>query len=370
VRAKLALSYLGLLLLAGVLLLSVVLLFLLRYVPQDAVRVSPDDLGYTPYGGPSGLFIPGRGDLWEAFWPKAAAAMLGLLALGLVGGWILAGRVLAPLTRLTAATRAAGAGDLSYRVHMPGRRDEFRDLSDSFDAMLARIEASSAEQRRFAANASHELRTPLAITQALLDVAQKDPDRDVDDLINRLTSVNARAVKLTEALLTLSRADQGAFARELVDLSLCAEQVAEALLPLAEQRGVTVEVTGEAAWTIGSSALLEQMMLNLAHNAIVHNVPDRGAVLITTAAGPYAATVTVQNTGALVPAEKLPTLTEPFQRGTDRAHSDHEGVGLGLAVVNSIVRAHGGTLRLAPRPGGGLIVIVQVPTHPRAQPDP
>src|ERR671915_118152 len=155
---------------------------------------------------------------------------------GLLGGWLLAGRMLAPLSRITDATRTATTGTLSHRIRLPGRRDEFRELADAFDAMLARLEAHVAEQRRFVANASHELRTPLAVTQSLLDVARHDPDRDQGELVDRLHAVNARAIDLTEALLLLSRADRRSFARERVDLSLIAEEAAETLLPLAERR--------------------------------------------------------------------------------------------------------------------------------------
>src|SRR6185437_2960916 len=175
-----------------------------------------------------------------------------LLVFGLLGGWLLAGRMLAPLARITDATRMAANGTLSHRIELPGRKDEFRELADSFDAMLARLEAHVAEQRRFAANASHELRTPLAITQTLLDVARNDPDRGSDELDERLRAVNARAIDLTEALLLLSRADQRSFSREQVDLSLVAEEATETLLPLAEKRGVRVETSGEPTAAIGS----------------------------------------------------------------------------------------------------------------------
>src|SRR5215207_4087037 len=160
---------------------------------------------------------------------------------GLLGGWVLAGRMLAPLARITDATRTAATGSLSHRIRLPGRRDEFRELADSFDAMLARLEAHVAEQRRFAANASHELRTPLAITQTLLDVARNDPNRDTGELVERLHAVNARAIDLTEALLLLSRTNQRSFTREHVDLSLVAEEATETLLPLAEQHGVSIQ---------------------------------------------------------------------------------------------------------------------------------
>src|SRR6185503_15482167 len=165
-----------------------------------------------------GRLVPGNQSfLLRAFAPAAAIALAFLLVFGLVGGWLLAGRMLAPLTRITDATRTAAAGSLSHRIRLAGRSDEFRELADAFDAMLARLEAHVAEQRRFAANASHELRTPLAVTQTLLDVARKDPNRDNGELVDRLHAVNARAIDLTEALLLLSRADQRSFSREHVD---------------------------------------------------------------------------------------------------------------------------------------------------------
>src|SRR5690242_15926602 len=145
------------------------------------------------------------------FAPTAAIAMAFLLVFGLLGGWILAGRMLAPLSRITDATRIAATGSLAHRIELEGRQDEFRELADAFDAMVARLEAQVAEQQRFAANASHELRTPLAITQTLLDVAGTDPNRDAADLVDRLRVINTRAIDLTEALLLLSRADQRSF---------------------------------------------------------------------------------------------------------------------------------------------------------------
>ena len=153
--------------------------------------------------------------------------------------------MLAPLTRITDATRMAADGSLSHRIRMPGREDEFRELADAFDAMLARLESHVAEQQRFAANASHELRTPLAITQTLLDVARKDPTRDPGELIDRLHAVNTRAIDLTEALLLLSRGDRGSFTRESVDLSLVAEEATETLLPLAEAARDHARDTGD-----------------------------------------------------------------------------------------------------------------------------
>src|SRR4030095_13863553 len=166
---------------------------------------------------------------------------------------------------------------------LEGRQDEFRELADAFDTMLARLDAHGAEQQRSAANASHELRTPLAITQTLLDVARNDPNRDNGELVNRLPAVNPRAIDPTAALLVLSRADQRAFTREPVDLSLIAEEATETLLPLAERHGVVIQTSGDVAPTIGSRALLLQLTTNLVHNAIVHNLPERGTVQVDTA---------------------------------------------------------------------------------------
>jgi two-component system sensor histidine kinase VanS len=291
--------------------------------------------------------------------------MLGfLLVFGLVGGWLLAGRMLAPLTRITDATRLAASGNLSHRIRLRGRKDEFRELADAFDTMLARLEAHVAEQQRFAANASHELRTPLAITQTLLDVARNDPNRDTGELVDRLRAVNTRAIDLTEALLLLSRADQRSFTREQVDLSLVAEEATETLLPLAERRGLTIETSGDMSPTTGSAQLLLQMTTNLVHNAIVHNVPEQGTVWVTTSVHPDSAVLTVENTGEKLTPHLVSTLAEPFQRGTRRIRTDHAGVGLGLAIVKSISEAHEGTLTLTPRAAGGLSVTVQLPAAP------
>lgn len=346
VRLKLTLSYAGFLMLAGVLMLAAVWAFYLRRLPMTPAHVT---------------ILPSRYLVMRHFAPTAAVVLAFLLAFGLLGGWILAGRMLAPLTRITDATRRAATGSLSHRIRLPGRSDEFRELADSFDTMLARLEAHVAEQQRFAANASHELRTPLAITQALLDVARNDPDRDTGELAERLRAVNTRAIDLTEALLLLSRVGQRSFTREHVDLSLVAEEAAETLLPLAEKHGVTIETSGEVTPAVGSRALLLQMTTNLLHNAIVHNLPGHGTVQVRTATRPGSATLTVENTGERLTQQLVSTFTEPFQRGTERVRGDHAGVGLGLAIVKSITQAHDGTLILAPRAVGGLRVTVELP---------
>ena len=181
--------------------------------------------------------------------------------------------------------------------------------------------------------------------------------RDNDELVDRLRAVNTRAIDLTEALLLLSRADQRSFTRDDVDLSLIAEEAAETLLPLAEKRGLTIETSGDVTPTVGSHALLLQLTTNLVQNAIVHNLPEHGAVWVTTGVHPKNVTLTVENTGEQLTPQLVATLAEPFLRGTKRIRIDHAGVGLGLAIVKSITQAHDGTLTLTPRrrraPGHG-----------------
>ncbi|MCZ4123433.1 sensor histidine kinase [Streptomyces sp. H39-S7] len=350
VRFKLTLTYAGFLMLSGVLLLAAMWVFVLRHLPA--------------YTNVSGGVLP-RSYLLRDFGTAVGAILLFLLAFGLLGGWLLAGRMLAPLTRITHATRTATNGSLSHRIRLPGRADEFRELADAFDTMLARLEAHVAEQRRFAANASHELRTPLAISKTLLDAARTDPDRDTGLLIDRLQSVNTRAIDLTEALLLVSRAEQRSFTRERVDLSLLAEEATETLLPLAEKHGVSIEASGDITPTIGSPALLLQLTMNLVQNAIVHNLPQQGSIWVHTGVRPGTVVLTVENTGDRLTPQLVSTLTAPFQRGTERIHTDHAGVGLGLAIVKTITQAHDGTLTLTPRAAGGIRITVELPAMPR-----
>jgi two-component system sensor histidine kinase VanS len=344
VRLKLTLSYAGFVMLAGGVLLTAGYFFLSRGVHPGVIFV-----------------VRSHSELLHAFAPIAAVVLGFLLLFGLVGGWLLAGSMLAPLTRITDATRVVAEGSLGHRIALPGRNDEFRELADAFDTMVARLEAHVAEQERFAANASHELRTPLAITRTLLDVARNDPNRDAGELVNRLHAVNARAIDLTEALLVLSRADQRSFTREQVDLSLIADEATETLLPLAEKRGLTIETSGETTPTMGSHALLLQLGTNLVHNAIVHNLSEKGSVWVTTSVHSKRAVLTVENTGEQVTPQSVATLAEPFLRGTTRIRADHAGVGLGLAIVKSITLAHDGTVDLTARPAGGLRVTVRLP---------
>jgi two-component system sensor histidine kinase VanS len=183
-------------------------------------------------------------------------------------------------------------------------------------------------------------------------------------LLERLRAVNTRAIDLTEALLVLSRVEQRSFTREPVDLSLIAEEATETLIPLAEKRGVRIETSGEESRALGSPPLLLQLSTNLVHNAIVHNLPRQGTVLVTTRAHPRRAVLTVENTGEKLTPALVASLDEPFQRGSRHVQTDHAGAGLGLAIAKSITQAHDGTLSLAPRAAGGLCVTVQLPAGP------
>jgi two-component system sensor histidine kinase VanS len=364
VRLRLTLLYGGLFLVSGVALLTIMYLIFRQTSGVDLI---------VPTGAPHGsstdtatqlrftqLVSRSREDLHHGLLQAGIALAIMTVVSGALG-WLVAGRVLRPLRAMTASTRQISERNLHERLALAGPRDELKDLADTIDGLLARLEAHVGEQQRFAANASHELRTPLAVTQTLLDVARSDPNHDKGELVDRLHAVNIRAIDLTEALLLLSRADQRSFAPEHVDLSLIAEEASETLLPLAEKHGATIETSGETTPTVGSPALLLQMTTNLVHNAIVHNLPEGGTVWVTTSVHPEGAVFTVENTGEKLTPQLVSTLGEPFRRGSSRIRTGHAGVGLGLAVVKSITKAHEGTLTLTPRAAGGLAVTVRLP---------
>jgi two-component system sensor histidine kinase VanS len=365
VRLRLTLLYGGLFLVSGAVLLAITYLVFRETTGVDLIVPSGSAHGTAGQAAETKLRydeIVRRSSIELHHGLLKAGIALAIMTVASIAlGWLVAGRVLRPLRTITATTRQISEHNLNQRLALAGPRDELKDLADTIDGLLARLEVHVAEQQRFAANASHELRTPLALTQTLLDVARSDPDREDGDLVEHLHDANTRAIELTEALLLLSRADQRAFTRETVDLSLLAEEATEALLPLAEKRAVTIETSGEAAFVTGSRALLLQLTTNLVQNAVVHNLPDHGTVWVRTRVHQESAELIVENTGEVLAPELASTLSEPFLRGTERIHSDHAGVGLGLAIAKSIARAHDGTLALAPRGAGGLQVTVRLP---------
>ena len=348
VRLKLTLSYAAFLMLAGVVLLTAGYFSLSRGVHPGVIFI-----------------VQSHGDLLRYFAPIAASVMTFLLLFGLLGGWLLAGRMLAPLTRITDATRVAAKGSLSHRIQLEGRSDEFRELADAFDTMLGRLEAHLAEQQRFAANASHELRTPLAITQTLLDVARNDPQprqRRARRPSPRRQHPGDRPHRSIAPAQPRRPAVLHPRTRRPVPRSGGSRLRRFSRSQKSAASPSTPPATPAAA--LGSHALLLQLSTNLVHNAIVHNLPEEGIVWVTTSVQPKSVVLTVENTGEKLTPQLAATLAEPFLRGTKRIRTDHSGDGLGLAIVKSITQAHDGTLTLTPRAAGGLRVTVQLPAAP------
>lgn len=350
VRIKLTLSYAGFLVIAGIALFAVGFL-LLRFVPEGNV--------YVVGGG----WAPNRSNLVEVF-VRYAWWVLGMLVVfGLVGGWMLAGLVLRPLDRMTDVARRVAEGSLDHRIDLPGPRDELTELADAFDGMLGRVQHTIDEERRFAANASHELRTPHSIIRTMVEVAQADPEgRDVDTLLQRIAATNDRAIALTEALLALSRAGRGSAAleREPLDLAVLVAEAVEVFRPDAVAAGIRIDTALAPALLRGNRTLVGQVAANLVQNAVVHNVGG-GRVTITTAARRGVVELTVHNTGSVIDQTVVATLAEPFVRAAGRVRTAHDGAGLGLAIVATIVRAHDGLLELTAPVEGGLHVRVTLP---------
>lgn len=348
VRLKLTLSYAGFVVIVGIA-VFVVGFLVLRFLPEGNL--------YSQ----SGLFTPGRGDLTEVFVRYAWYAVLALAVLGLGGGWIVSGIMLRPLHRIADAARAARDGDLARRVELPGRRDELTDLADTFDAMLARVEETLDEQRRFAANASHELRTPHATMRTLLEVARVDPAGvDVDQLLHRLELTNERAIRLIEAMLALSRSTrEDALSLEPTGVDdLVATVVAEAE---GDTRGLDLAILGASGGVARiDETLVHQAVTNLVRNALVHNVAG-GWVRVAVSGEVDEVVVDVVNSGDTLSHELVATLPEPFVRAVGRTRGRADGTGLGLAIVASIARAHRGRLELWPRDGGGLHARLRLP---------
>ncbi|MCQ4083015.1 HAMP domain-containing histidine kinase [Streptomyces sp. RB6PN25] len=294
----------------------------------------------------------------------ALLALLGLSVIAFAFGYVMAGRVLAPLGRITRTARSVAGSDLSRRIEMDGPDDELKELADTFDDMLDRLARSFESQRRFVANASHELRTPLAINRTLLEVQLADPNAsaDLQQLGKTLLATNLRSEQLVEGLLLLARSDNEVVERKAVDLAEAAAQAVDQSRAEAQERGVGLR-NGDLAPAVvqGSGVLLERIALNLVQNAVRYNVPEDGWVEVTTGVEAGQAYLVVANTGPVVPAYELDNIFEPFRRlRTERTGSD-KGVGLGLSIVRSVARAHGGAITAEPREGGGLVMRVSIP---------
>jgi signal transduction histidine kinase len=291
-------------------------------------------------------------------------SLAGVTVLAAVAGWIVAGRILRPVHQLTAAARAASEQDLSQRIALHGPRDELRELADTFDAMLERLDRAFTSQRQFIANASHELRTPLTVMRTAMDVVLAKPDPTRDELVSMAAEVRQavdHSERLIEVLLVLARNDQ---ARALTDpLDLAA--VAEDALDGRTAGGITTTTALDEAPVTGDAVLLERLVANLLDNAQRYNLPG-GTVAISTTVSDATSALRVVNTGALVPAEMVDSLFLPFTRLDGRTR--HDGFGLGLTLVLSIATVHNGTVHATALPTGGLDVTVRLPRRCDATP--
>jgi signal transduction histidine kinase len=294
---------------------------------------------------------------------RSLLALLGLAVIAFAFGYAMAGRVLSPLGRIMRTARAVAGSDLSRRIELDGPDDELKELADTFDDMLERLQRAFTAQQRFVGNASHELRTPLAINRTLLEVHLSDPAAppELQQLGRTLLATNERSEQLVEGLLLLARSDNQIVERKPVDLAEVATRALDQVRGEAAERGVEFRGERSSAVVQGNGVLLERIALNLVQNAVRYNVPEDGWVEVTTGVEHGQAVLVVGNTGPVVPAYEIDNLFEPFRRlRTERTGSD-KGVGLGLSIVRSVARAHGGHITAVPREGGGLVMRVTLP---------
>ncbi|MGW7073809.1 sensor histidine kinase [Streptomyces sp. NPDC054871] len=378
IRIRLTLLYGGMFLIAGILLLSIIYL-----LAAQALNVGSD----LPFKIVSGQVAsdtcnfpsqPSAGELNNAMnacvneqrqhaldnlLSRSLLALLGLAVIAFAFGYAMAGRVLSPLGRITRTARRVAGTDLSRRIELDGPDDELKELSDTFDEMLDRLERAFTAQQRFVGNASHELRTPLAINRTLLEVHLSDPGAppELHQLGKTLLATNERSEQLVEGLLLLARSDNQIVERKPVDLAEVADRAVDQVRNEADAKGVEIRGERGPAVVQGNGVLLERIALNLVQNAVRYNVPDEGWVEVTTEAQHGQAVLVVSNTGPVVPAYEIDNLFEPFRRlRTERTGSD-KGVGLGLSIARSVARAHGGRIIAEPREGGGLVMRVTLP---------
>ncbi|WP_405139492.1 ATP-binding protein [Sphaerisporangium sp. NBC_01403] len=320
----------------------------------------------SPSGGVTSLQVSTKADFLEALLVFSAMALLILLVMAVVLGWFVAGRMLAPLQRITTAARGIAGSTLHERIALAGPKDEIRELADTFDGMLERLHKAFQAQNRFAANASHELRTPLAGMRTVLQVALAAPHAyRLEDLGPKLLTLNRRSTEITEALLTLARADHGAVVEEDVRLGVLVQEMCAQTKAQAERAGVTLTASGDQGRLRGDRVLLRQLVVNLVDNAVRHNHRG-GSVTVRVDERPDGdVRLVVRNTGRKLSRTEADRAFEPFHRLDTRQASRSDrpsGHGLGLAIVESIVRAHGGTLRAEPPRDGGLEITVTLPT--------
>jgi signal transduction histidine kinase len=359
-QARLALFYAAGIFVAGVVVLAVVT------VPLAGIQST------VPAGSPGPGVITGTGN---GIGPHqllvgSAVALVILIPLALAAGWFVAGRFLRPLQAITATARAISAGNLHQRLDLGEPADELTELGSILDDLFARLEASFDAQRHFVANASHELRTPLAGLRTLLEVALADPDADADALRSACQEalvLGGHQERLVQALLALATSERGLTRRDTLDLAHVVTGVLASRRDQAAQRGIGLTEHLAPAVTAGDPRLIESLIANLIDNAIRHNHPD-GHVEITTQASGAQATLTVTNSGPVVPDDQVDRLFQPFQRLAPDRHSRRDGYGLGLAIVNAVAQAHHATVATSARPEGGLAITVRFAPPSRTNP--
>ncbi len=301
---------------------------------------------------------------------ESAVALAIMAVLSAALGWMIAGRVLRPLRTITAATQQISDVNLHERLAMPGPRDELRQLADTIDGLLGRLEAAFDAQRRFVANASHELRTPLTATRALLEMVMTDPHAGVEtfrEACRQALEESEQQERLIDALLTLAQGQRVPEGREHLDLAVIADEVCHRHEADAIARDLRVDVSLKSAALIGDPRLVARLVSNLVDNAIHHNTPN-GWVHIQTATTADHAVLSITNTGPPVPADQIQRLLQPFQRLAPDRLGHPDGVGLGLSIVAAIATAHGASLDVHPGRDGGLTIVVRFPRDPRRQP--
>ncbi|MFJ4622842.1 sensor histidine kinase [Streptomyces sp. NPDC088812] len=379
IRIRLTLLYGGMFLIAGILLLSIIYLLAAHAlnvgsdlpfkivsggVTSDVCKVRSAELPASELNQALNDCVnEQRQHALDDLLSRSLLALLGLAVIAFAFGYAMAGRVLSPLGRILRTARAVAGSDLSRRIELDGPDDELKELADTFDDMLERLQRAFTAQQRFVGNASHELRTPLAINRTLLEVHLSDPNAPVElqQLGKTLLATNERSEQLVEGLLLLARSDNQIVERKPVDLAEVAGQAIDQVHGEAEAKGVEVRGTRETAIVQGNGVLLERIALNLLQNAVRYNVPEDGWVEVSTEVRHGQAVLVVSNTGPVVPAYEIDNIFEPFRRlRTERTGSD-KGVGLGLSIVRSVARAHGGHITAQPREGGGLVMRVTLP---------
>jgi signal transduction histidine kinase len=294
---------------------------------------------------------------------QSGIALAIMVVISIALGWLVAGRVLRPLRTMTATVRQISARNLHQRLAVDGPRDELKDLADTVDGLLGRLETALDAQKRFVANAAHELRTPLTLERALLEETLSDPGATLTSsrsTLERLLAISQQQGRLLEALLTLASSERGLDHREPLDLSVLADRVLRAWRPEIDRLGLQLQARLAAAPTAGDPALVERLVANLLDNAVRYNLTG-GQVEVATETNAGRALLAVANTGPVIPPAQADRLLEPFQRLGDRTAHDDGHHGIGLSIVRAIAAAHDATLTARPRPEGGLVVEVGFP---------